>query len=340
MRGIVLEIRKGRAAVLLRDGTVIKVKRKCRVGEEIEIDPAAERRRMRNRLAGFVTAAASLVLVSGLSFNYWHMNIEAVSYVTIDGETSVELACNRKNEVVKIIASDEDSEEIASSFTKKDLKGKDVSEVLDMLADKMPSSSTVLISVSSDSEEASSELKKAVDSSSFAADTSRNVTVDTTDLSTHTEAKDNNISTGRYLEAGYGNLKSTDSLSGSTAAADTGSAAADTSEDTGTSTGSAAESGSSSTGVSVPIEDSRDMDLQELIDQSPRRTEDAAASSSTQLGEAPVAPAETAVPTATADSGTADSAAGSTAEDTSTATDSETASDTASEESSDTSSSQ
>lgn len=249
MRGIVLEIDKHKSIVMLRDGTVIRIRGNYRVGQEIEVDKEALHRKQKAGRMRLVSTLAAAGIVCGLSVQYWRMNLQAVSYVSVDGDVSVELACSRKNEVISISGSDEDSEAFVSELSKKDYKGKSVAEVLDLLNEKMDSD-TIIISISGDDEEAVESIQSSASQSSMVTESSGTVVIHTTDLETRSEAEENGISTGRYLEAGYG---STDSR---TAVEDGTQASAST---------AAPESSSSS----VPIEESRDMPVEDLVRESP-----------------------------------------------------------------------
>lgn len=112
MKAIVLEIRGGVAAVLREDGSIVKTRQKCAVGERIELDAKLVVFPQKRRLVRALVAAALAIVVLGGSFTY--MAVPASAYVSIDvGESSVELGFNRLGRVVEVKALNEGSASLA-----------------------------------------------------------------------------------------------------------------------------------------------------------------------------------------------------------------------------------
>ena len=105
MKGIVLEIKKGYAAVLTDDGSVVKIRRKCSVGDTIEIRNGEVSGSGNMRVVRFVrfTAIAAAVLLVILGGGYYYTATAASSVVTLhaaDGD--ITLSLNRLNRVVRV----------------------------------------------------------------------------------------------------------------------------------------------------------------------------------------------------------------------------------------------
>ena len=91
MKGLVLELRDGLAAVLREDGQVVTTDLPCRVGETIELPaevvpfeagpkPKAGRRRW---IAGLAAAAVALAVIGG---GYSYNTAFAASYLSVDAQ--------------------------------------------------------------------------------------------------------------------------------------------------------------------------------------------------------------------------------------------------------------
>lgn len=115
MKAVVLEIRGAYAAVLREDGVVEKIRRSCQVGETIELEEkkvVAFPKRMGQWTAA---AVAALILLTGGGV-YGYNNAYAYSYVTVDANPSIEYVLNRKNELLRVTALNEDAEAIVESL--------------------------------------------------------------------------------------------------------------------------------------------------------------------------------------------------------------------------------
>jgi len=130
MRAVVLEIRNGKAAVLREDGTVLKIRGNYAVGETIELKESSfSPMQFRSVLMSFVLIIA---LVFG-SYNY--TTVQAAGYITTDEETGIQLVLNRRDQVIDIIASNENGEILKEELLKENVKGKVYAEAVHAVAE-------------------------------------------------------------------------------------------------------------------------------------------------------------------------------------------------------------
>ena len=114
MKAVVLETHGGFAAVLRDDGVVEKIRRSCQVGETVELE---ERKVVAfpKRIGRWsVAAAAALILLTSGGL-YGYNNAYAYSYVTLDINPSIEYVLNRKNEILRVTALNDDAQAIVES---------------------------------------------------------------------------------------------------------------------------------------------------------------------------------------------------------------------------------
>lgn len=130
MKAVVLETRDGWAAVLRDDGVVEKIRRRCEVGDTIELEdrsviPFPKRV---GRMA--TAAAAALILLTGGGL-YGYNNAYAYSYVTLDANPSIEYVLNRRNEVLRVAALNEDAEPIVATLNESGVRKESLSDAID-----------------------------------------------------------------------------------------------------------------------------------------------------------------------------------------------------------------
>ena len=117
MKAIVLEIKKGEAAVLREDGIVVTTRQACRVGDTIEVPDRVEVRPARRfgRLTRVAAVAVLALVIAGSTFGY--MSVSASSYVSVDaGDTSLEFGVNHFGRVISVEGLDEDSAQFAEEI--------------------------------------------------------------------------------------------------------------------------------------------------------------------------------------------------------------------------------
>ena len=209
MKAVVLEIKDGVAAVLCEDGTVTRVRRKCAVGDTVELERVthlAASRWLRTAIA----AVLALVIVGGAGGYY---TAYACSYVTLDADPSIEYALNRMNRVISVKALNDEAAGVVSELKDGGVRGKTLSEAVDRTMQILSDSGYltgdgdyVLASVSSGSDERtqelSDELKRTV------SDSSVNLYVVPASLSDRDAAGQQGLSTGRYEIAKTGAAQS------------------------------------------------------------------------------------------------------------------------------------
>ena len=175
MKGLVLEIRDGLAAVLREDGQVVTTDLPCQVGETIELPaevipfeeepkPKAGRRRW---IGGLAAAAVALAVIGG---GYSYNTAFASSYLSVDAQgASVELSLNRRGQVIDVRAVDEDSVILAQELSAT-LDRLPVEEALEQTMDTLDRrgyladpDGPVVIGVTADSEKRGAALDAAVD---------------------------------------------------------------------------------------------------------------------------------------------------------------------------------
>ncbi len=198
MKAVVLEVRDGMAAVLLEDQTIRRIRCDCEVGDTIEIHEAKKQAPLTKRATRWVAAAvAALVLVSGGSYGY--NNAYAYSYVTLDAESSIEFVLNRKNEVLRVSALNDDAVPVVEELTASSVRGMAFAEVLEEAAALLPApdADCLLISVSSRGETQREHLNAEIEA--FKSRDEAAVYVANATVEDGKAARSLGMSTGRYV---------------------------------------------------------------------------------------------------------------------------------------------
>ena len=205
MKAVILEIRKGQAAVLGEDGIVVRIDNKnYSVGDTVYIKKKRSHRfRMQVMRAGSVAAAAVIAFSIGGMYHY--TTIQACSYVTLDINPSFEYVLNWQNKVLSVEAVNEDAEEYVSQL-QSDVKRKSLSKALEitkgLLTDENILEGTedyVLVNVSCDSEERKAFLTDEAEDFFGEAEEVTLVVTEAT-MEERKTARDLGISTGKYKE--------------------------------------------------------------------------------------------------------------------------------------------
>ncbi len=200
MNAVVLSVRDGKSAVLLKDGTIRNINRECKVGETVRV---STRQSMIVKYAG-MAAAAIVMFATGLG-GYNYQTASAVSYVTLDVNPSIQYSLNRQNAVIAIEPLNDDAQPIVASVVENTAQkaGLDVAitNTLTALNDNNylnnENGNVLLFDVASDDSVRSSKL---VDTINGIADTNSNddYHIIESSLDDHEAAVSNNMSTGRY----------------------------------------------------------------------------------------------------------------------------------------------
>ena len=200
MNAVVLAVRDGKSAVLLKDGTIRNIPKEYKVGETVHVASA------QTGIISMVSAAAAalVIFVSGIA-GYNYMSRTACSYVTLDVNPSIEYTLNRHDEVIKIVPLNSDAEPIVASVNeqtgKKTALDQAINQTLDALTEnnylKEEEENYLLFDVVSDNAERSDKIISTINE---IADTNStdDYHVVSSSLEDHKEAVSNNMSTGRY----------------------------------------------------------------------------------------------------------------------------------------------
>ena len=120
MKAVVLEIRDGYAAVLVKGGSIERIRDNgYKPGQEI-IMP--RKNIVYSGAFRIMAAAAALLIVFIGGGVVYQRNLKETGYVTVDVNPSLEYAINAKCKVIKVTALNEDAEEIARNL-KNTVKG-------------------------------------------------------------------------------------------------------------------------------------------------------------------------------------------------------------------------
>jgi hypothetical protein len=137
MKAVVLEIKNGRAAVLREDGVITQIRRKCAVGDTIEIHKVSAGKIVR---FAFPAVAAIFLAISGSL--YYYNTAMAYSYVTVDGESGVQLTLNRQNEVIDVTALSETTEDLVNELIESGIDNISVEDAVDMITNAINADNT------------------------------------------------------------------------------------------------------------------------------------------------------------------------------------------------------
>ncbi len=172
MTGLVLEIRNGEAAILLKNGEINRIKDAgYEVGETIETSGQTRIFRFPKALGRAVAAAAIILVVALAGGNYYYTTVEAAGFVTMSGNMSLQYVLNRKIEVIAVNGLDAEGREVASIMEKQGYKKKSLTEALeqavavraDLGGTRSAGNGVTTISVSSDDAGVKSKLEAEVD---------------------------------------------------------------------------------------------------------------------------------------------------------------------------------
>jgi len=205
MKAIVLQTDGGFAAVLRDDGVVEKIRRSCNVGETIELEEQKVVRFPKRLTQWAAGAAAALILLAGGGM-YGYNNAYAYSYVTLDTNPSIEYTLNRKNEVLRITALNEDAESIVESLNAAGVKKESLTDAIGRTTELLyegaylgeDCDNCILVSVTSHGDRQAQDLLEEV--GVYYSDYENELTVYVTEATT-SEAKQAQmlgVSTGRY----------------------------------------------------------------------------------------------------------------------------------------------
>ncbi len=144
-KGIVMEINDGYLTLLTPDGEFLRARKQNQryaIGEEIVFSPShvpekkqaiSFRKRMMS-LKSLAVAAIALIIFFGSFLSVYQTN-KAYAYVSIDVNPSIELVLNKKMQVLKVTAFNQDGKKIVAHIG--DWKKKKIAELTQLLLNEM-----------------------------------------------------------------------------------------------------------------------------------------------------------------------------------------------------------
>ena len=216
MKAVVLEIRKKEAAVLVQDGQIIKIRRlDLQPGDTIEISEADLQKNRTSHFYGkmtrYATAAALALAILGGGGTHMYNTAFACSYVSLDINPSIEYVLNRQDQILDVLAVNDDAKEIVAELKELGIKKDSLSEALEKTTEILESSGYItentdyiIVNVASDDKKRSKALKKEANKvfDDINKENEDNVHLTLTDSSIdqRKKAKELGISTGKYEE--------------------------------------------------------------------------------------------------------------------------------------------
>ena len=135
MKAVVLEIKNGYAAVLKEDGTVIKIRRECEVGETIILSGKEENpgKPMRfTRTARIIIRVAAVLLAAFIGCGAYYLTATAATKVEVTGaEATITLSLNHFNRVIAVAAVGDDADELQSLLEQEGVRNNTFPEALE-----------------------------------------------------------------------------------------------------------------------------------------------------------------------------------------------------------------
>jgi len=203
-KAIVMEVKDSHAAVLCEDGTFRKIRKKCKVGDEIMVSDlpriiySAAFRRM-------TAAAAVIVMLFSTGF---YLTVPACSYVSLDADPSIEFSLNRLNRVVSVNAINDEGRQIRDELMRDFRPNAPLSKTLGRADELMAQhgyrgkeDTYYLVNISSDNEKRRERIHDEVDRAlQHPEDDKFTMIINGSDLKDHHRAREHGISAGRFEE--------------------------------------------------------------------------------------------------------------------------------------------
>ena len=207
MKGIVLEIRNGTAAVLREDGEIVKTRQKCAVGDTIELPAEKIRFPSARSVRSIAAAAAAVIVIGGGSGIYTYENVMACSYVSLDVNPSLELVLNRQNRVIRVNACDDEAESVVEAIKEQNIKNMKVDDALETAYDVLKENgyiaednvNYILFNVSSDESSRKEILTEKIETLIGEKEETLAITTKSS-LDDREKARELGISAGKYHE--------------------------------------------------------------------------------------------------------------------------------------------
>lgn len=206
MKAVVLEVKNGYAAVMKENGTVVKVRRDCEVGDTIEVREHTGIRRFR-RTTRLIAAAAAALLIFSSALGYNYLGVEAYSYVSVDVNPSIEYTLNRLDRVVAVEAVNEEAEAVVSVLEEKNIKNKTIEDALALTEDVLSKdgyltdeAECMLVNIAPGDEKRSDRLERAAQNAFEREREKDHFEITTATPEDRHQARKFGVSAGRYEE--------------------------------------------------------------------------------------------------------------------------------------------
>ncbi|MCR4610487.1 MAG: hypothetical protein K5644_01165 [Lachnospiraceae bacterium] len=207
MKAVVLETMGDTAAVLKEDGTIEKIKRICKVGEEILLEEKPKILQFPKKYMAIAASLALVIIVGSGGLVY----ASPTSYVTMDANLSFEFALNSFDEVVSMKALSKEGEQIASEFNEISPSHPSLNEAVSLTSELLYNANVlnneknnVIVSAVSNNDEKSIILsetaKTAFNEVSNKYGTASEIATAIGTPNSRNEAMSKGISTGQYIK--------------------------------------------------------------------------------------------------------------------------------------------
>ncbi len=206
MNAIVIGEKNGVVALLFEDGTTGYKRIKADVGSRIEVRSKGSSNTASRMMKAACAIAAMLVLT--FTGGGYYLTAQAVSYVSVDVNPSLEFALNRLDHVINVEALNDDAVEIVDALKADNVRGDTLSEALKkadlILAENnyiTGDDDFMLLSVACDNEKRSSELESELrDVLGKMSDSGLSTEILHSSIDERSAAANLSLSSGRYKE--------------------------------------------------------------------------------------------------------------------------------------------
>ena len=206
MKAVVLEKRDGYAAVLKEDGTIEKIKRRCEVGDTIELNEKPKILKFSTSVCKYGSVAAALALI--IFGVHTVGESQPCAYVSMDVNPSLEYVLNRNDEVIEVKALNEDAQKVIDALADEGVNGESIVEAIEDTAGLYyemgyfgDEEDDILVAVSAKDDSNAGRIATDVESTLVADDDTIYVEMHTASIADHTTAESYGLSTGRYIKA-------------------------------------------------------------------------------------------------------------------------------------------
>ncbi|MCR5255602.1 MAG: hypothetical protein K6D96_06680 [Acetatifactor sp.] len=199
MKAVVVEVKNSISSVLREDGVFENIKAELTLGETIDTDKYKKKSVASFKPAYRIAAAAAAVFV--LFGGTYSQTAYASSYITVDADSSIELALNNMGRVISVEALDDDSKALVEELYEQGIRFDSVEEAIKKTREIMNldeyenNDETVIIDIASDNEKKIERISERVKKSYEGL---KEPEMFKSTLDDRAKARENNVSTGQY----------------------------------------------------------------------------------------------------------------------------------------------